>query len=126
VNMIRKRAGNTAQGSSSIKVAINSPEITWAKYKIGTYDVAWTDKNAARDAVRMERKLELALEGHRIFDLQRWGNLVPVVSAYLAREKKVVPILSTGSTPTEKNLAWPIPSIEVTKSNGNIKQNTGY
>jgi hypothetical protein len=74
----------------------------------------------------MERKLELALEGHRIFDLQRWGNLVPVVSAYLAREKKVVPILSTGSTPTEKNLAWPIPSIEVTKSGGKIIQNSGY
>jgi len=126
VNLIRTRAGNSAQGSSSIKVAINSPEITWAKYKIGTYDVAWTDKNAARDAVRMERKLELALEGHRIYDLQRWGNLVAVETAYLAREKKVVPILSTGSAPSDKNLAWPIPSVEVTKSNGKIVQNAGY
>lgn len=125
VNLIRTRAGNSAQGSSSIKVAINSPEITWAKYKIGTYDVAWTDKNAARDAVRMERKLELALEGHRIYDLQRWGNLVAVETAYLAREKKVVPILSTGSAPSDKNLAWPIPSVEVTKSNGKIVQNAG-
>jgi starch-binding outer membrane protein, SusD/RagB family len=126
VNMIRKRAGNSAQGSSSIKVAINAPEITWAKYKIGTYDVAWTDKNAARDAVRMERKLELALEGHRIFDLQRWGNLVPVVSAYLAREKKVVPILSTGALPTDKNLSWPLPTSEVTRSGGKLVQNSGY
>ena len=126
VNMIRKRAGNSAQGSSSIKVAINSPEITWAKYNVGTYDVAWTDKSAARDAVRMERKLELALEGHRIFDLQRWGVLIPVVSSYLAREKKVVPILSTGANPTATNNAFPIPFAEVTKSGGKIKQNDGY
>jgi starch-binding outer membrane protein, SusD/RagB family len=126
VNMIRTRAGKTAQGSSSIKVAINSPEITWAKYKIGTYDVAWTDKTAARDAVRMERKLELALEGHRIFDLQRWGNLVPVVSAYLAREKKLVPILSTGALPADKNLAWPLPTSEITRSGGKLVQNSGY
>jgi len=107
-------------------VPINSPEITWAKYKIGTYDVAWTDKNAARDAVRLERKLELALEGHRIFDLQRWGTLIPVVSSYLAREKKVVPILSTGANPTATNNAFPIPFAEVTKSGGKIKQNDGY
>jgi starch-binding outer membrane protein, SusD/RagB family len=126
VNLIRTRAGNSAQGKSSIKVPINSAEITWAKYKIGTYDVAWTDKTAARDAVRMERKLELALEGHRVFDLQRWGNLVPVVSAYLAREKKVVPILSTGANPTATNLAFPIPFDEITKSGGKIKQNAGY
>lgn len=126
VNMIRKRAGNSAQGSSSIKVAINSPEITWAKYNVGTYDVAWTDKTVARDAVRMERKLELALEGHRIFDLQRWGVLIPVVSSYLAREKKVVPILSTGANPTATNNAFPIPFAEVTKSGGKIKQNDGY
>lgn len=126
VNMIRKRAGNSAQGKSSIKVPINSAEITWAKYKIGTYDAPWSDKNAARDAVRLERKLELALEGHRIFDLQRWGNLVEVETAYLAREKKVVPILNSGTNPTAKHLAFPIPQSEVTRSGGKIKQNDGF
>ncbi len=126
VNLIRKRAGNSAQGKSAIKVPINSAEITWAKYKIGTYDAAWADKNAAREAVRLERKLELALEGHRIFDLQRWGNLVEVETAYLAREKKVVPILSSGTNPTAKHLAFPIPGSEITRSGGKLKQNDGF
>jgi starch-binding outer membrane protein, SusD/RagB family len=126
VNQVRKRAGNSAQGAKTMKVAINAPEITWAKYKIGTYDAAWSDKNAARDAVRLERKLELALEGHRLFDLQRYGTLVDVVTGYLAREKKVVPILSGGSNPTAKNLAFPLPQSEVTRSGGKIKQNDGY
>lgn len=126
VNLIRKRAGNSAQGKSAIKVPITSPEITWAKYKIGTYDAAWSDKNAARDAVRLERKLELALEGHRMFDLQRWGNLVDVVSGYLAREKKVVPILSSGVNPSAKHLAYPLPGSEITRSGGKLKQNDGF
>jgi starch-binding outer membrane protein, SusD/RagB family len=126
VNMVRKRAGNSAQGLTTQKVAINAPEITWAKYKIGTYDAAWSDKNAARDAVRLERKLELALEGHRLFDLQRYGTYVDVETAYLAREKKVVPILATGAAPAAKNLAFPIPGSEITRSGGNIKQNDGF
>lgn len=126
VNMIRTRAGNSAQGKSSIKVAINSPEITWAKYNVGTYDAAWSDKTAARNAVRLERKLELALEGHRVFDLQRWGNYVEVATAYLAREKKVVPILNSGNAPSATNLAFPLPTSEVTRSGGKLKQNAGY
>jgi hypothetical protein len=126
VNMIRTRAGNSAQGKSAIKVAINSPEITWAKYNVGTYDAAWTDKTAARNAVRLERKLELALEGHRVFDLQRWGNYIEVENAYLAREKKVVPILNSGNAPSATNLAFPLPTSEVTRSGGKLKQNTGY
>ena len=82
VNMIRARAGNCGQGSSKIAVPINSPEITWANYKVGIYDEAWTNKDAARQAVRTERRLELAMEGHRLFDLQRWGVLETVISEY--------------------------------------------
>ncbi|MEA5460128.1 RagB/SusD family nutrient uptake outer membrane protein [Arcicella sp. LKC2W] len=126
VNMIRKRAGSSAQGSSSIKVAINSPEITWAKYNVGTYDVAWTDKTAARNAVRLERKLELALEGHRVFDLQRWGTFIETATAYNARERKVVPVLANANAPTATNLAFPLPTSEVARSGGKIKQNAGY
>ncbi|MFN8356823.1 MAG: RagB/SusD family nutrient uptake outer membrane protein [Spirosomataceae bacterium] len=126
VNMIRKRAGNCAQGSKSLKVAINSTEITWAKYAVGTYDAAWTDKNAARDAVRLERRLELAMEGHRFFDLQRWGALESVLPEYIARESKLVTVLGQAQPVATKHYAFPIPSTEIAKSAGNIKQNPGY
>lgn len=126
VNMIRTRAGNCAQGSSKIAVPINSPEITWANYKIGTYDAAWTDKDAARQAVRTERRLELAMEGHRLFDLQRWGALETVISEYSKREAKLVSVLSQAKAPTTTNYALPIPSIEISKSSGTLKQNSGY
>jgi starch-binding outer membrane protein, SusD/RagB family len=127
VNQIRKRAGNSAQGAgSNLKVAITAPEITWAKYKIGTYDTPWTDKTVAREAVRTERRLELALEGHRLFDLQRWGNLVPVMKGYFSREGKLIPVLSTGNAPADINLMYPLPATEVDRSGGNLKQNAGY
>jgi starch-binding outer membrane protein, SusD/RagB family len=126
VNMVRKRAGNFAQGSSAIAVPIDSKEITWAKYGVGTYDTPWADKNAAREAVRTERKLELALEGHRLYDLQRWGTLVQTVTSYQAREKKLIPILNNAAAPAAKNLAYPLPTSEITKSGGKLKQNDGY
>ena len=41
-------------------VALENVYFNAANYVINTYDVAWTDQAAARDAVRMERRLELA------------------------------------------------------------------
>lgn len=126
VNMIRERAAHTAQGSSAISVPANSSEITWANYNVKPYTVAWTSKVEALKAVKLERQLELAMEGHRIYDLQRWGDLVSVMNAYLAREKVLVPILSSATAPTAKNNAFPIPQIEIDLSGGKITQNPGY
>ncbi len=127
VNMIRTRAGNCTQGAgTNLKVAINAPEITWGKYAMGTYKTAWTDKAVAREAVRTERRLELALEGHRVFDLQRWGVYESVMAEYIPRESKLVTIYSQAKVPTATNYAFPIPSTEIAKSNGVLKQNPGY
>ena len=43
-----------------------------ADYEVKPYP-SFPDKEYATKAVRMERRLELALEGHRYFDLVRWG-----------------------------------------------------
>lgn len=126
INAIRKRAGNCTQGAASLKVAIDAPEITWAKYKVSQYTAAWTDKAAARQAVRTERRLELALEGHRVFDLQRWGGYEAHMTEYLARESKLVPAIAIAQPVTAKHYAWPIPSTEIAKANGTLKQNAGY
>jgi starch-binding outer membrane protein, SusD/RagB family len=126
VNQIRKRAGNCAQGASAIKVSPSAAEITWAKYKVDEYKTAWTSKDAARSAVRLERRLELATEGHRVFDLQRWGTLSEVIAGYNAREKALVPKSAQSLIPDAKYLVFPLPTAEIQKSNGNLKQNTGW
>jgi starch-binding outer membrane protein, SusD/RagB family len=126
VNLIRKRAGNCTQGASSMKVAINDAGITWAKYAVGTYAGTWADKNVARNAVRLERRLELALEGHRVFDLRRWGNYAEVMAGYVARESKLVSIVNQTQAVAAKHDAFPIPSTEIAKSNGVLKQNAGF
>jgi hypothetical protein len=129
VNQIRKRAGNCVQapaGSASVTTSIDDQSIKHAVYKIGEYTAPWTSKDAARDAVRLERKLELALEGHRIFDLQRWGNFKEVLNAYVAREKGVLTIMNNASPVEDKHVAYPIPETEIARSGGKLKQNAGY
>jgi hypothetical protein len=87
VNAIRKRAGNCAQGgfvhgaaSGVITSNLHDPAITWANYKVSQYPAgAFTSGGLAyaRKAVRMERRLELAMEGHRLFDIRRWDDMEP-------------------------------------------------
>ena len=61
---------------------INDPSITWANYKIGLYP-SFPDPAYARNAVRSERRLELAMEGQRFFDLRRWGIADVTLNAYI-------------------------------------------
>lgn len=127
VNMIRKRAGNCAQGATAIKVPMNDASITHAKYNVAEYPAsAFANKDLARNAVRTERRLELALEGHRLFDLQRWGNYIDVMGKYIDREKSLVTVFNGSERPSAKNMAYPLPTIEVELSGGNLKQNDGY
>ncbi|WP_224996255.1 RagB/SusD family nutrient uptake outer membrane protein [Cesiribacter sp. SM1] len=56
-------------------------------YNIEVYNTPWTEQAAAREAVRTERRLELAMEGHRFFDLVRWGVAAETINSYLAVEK---------------------------------------
>lgn len=60
-------------------------------------------------AIQKERRIELAHEGHRFFDLRRWQ---------LAKS-------TLGITETYR-LLWPLPQSEVDASAGVVKQNTGY
>lgn len=83
-NMVRSRAANQAswvtENNDKTKFAAN--------YVISMYDSPWTDKEVAKTAVRMERKLELAQEGHRFFDLVRWGIADTELNKYLAYESQ--------------------------------------
>ena len=86
VNQIRARAAVTAQGPGNnrgdMAIPPNDPRITWATYRIGPYP-AFPDVPTARQAVRFERRLELAMEGQRLFDLRRYGIAKEVINGYL-------------------------------------------
>lgn len=72
-----------------------------------------------RDAIRLERRFELFGEGHRWFDLKRYGNAVEVMNTFFE---------STGATTriTDNNLVLPIPQSQLDTDPGVITQNPGY
>lgn len=122
VNMIRTRAANpagfvpkTIQGSSRNDFTIVAGEPA-ANYNIKTYDTPWTDKAQARKAVRHETRIEFSMEGHRFFDLQRWGISAEVLNAYLGVEKTKRVYLSGKSFTKNKNEYYPIPLEAIDRS----------
>lgn len=124
VNMIRNRAANTAG-------FVENPDGTpAANYVIDEYTTAWTDQAAARKAVRFERRLELAMEGHRFFDLVRWGIAAETLNAYLAVEKDKREYLRGASFTAGVNEYFPIPEQQIILSSiggvPTLKQNPGF
>lgn len=120
INRVRARAANPGS------MVPNAP----ANYQIKQYAAPFTDQVEARKAVRFERRLELAMEGHRFFDLVRWGIADEVLNTYLTVEKnKRSYKKSSGGFIKGKNEYYPIPNriIEVAKIAGNtLTQNPGY
>ena len=100
-------------------------------YKIGLYPAgAFADPVYALKAIYFERRLELAMEGHRFFDLVRWGIADQVLNPYSAREG-VLLNYKAGKTFTKgKNEYYPIPLTELDLINSDKKnklvQNPGY
>jgi starch-binding outer membrane protein, SusD/RagB family len=134
VNEIRARAGQKAQGPgtdrATMAVAINDPRITWATYKVGLYTTPFANQEAARTAVRNERRLELAMEGHRFFDLRRWGIAEQALNAYLAAEKPRRLYLGGAESFAARHRYYPIPAIQIELSKvgaeSRLKQNPGW
>lgn len=140
VNQIRTRASVAAQGpgtdASTIAVGIHDPGITWANYQIGLYP-SFPDQAYARNAVRYERRLELAMEGQRLFDLRRWGIADVTLNSYIngvgggAEKSASRRLYKAGAEAFAAKHAWyPIPpiQIELSKVAGatTLKQNTGW
>ena len=69
-----------------------------------------------------ERKLELAFEGQRWFDLKRTGKALEIISN---RKDQNGTVLSYAKNITQQRLLWPIPQNQI-DNNPNLTQNPGY
>jgi len=77
-------------------------------------------------AIRHERRVELAMEGHRWFDIVRWGIAKEVMDAYKASESVEVRS-EMGDFEVGKHELLPIPVREMDRNKwGQDQQNPGY
>ncbi len=116
INMIREKAARSVDPYYS-PVDVN-PMIT--TYKVGEYPSAGWTQDYARKAVRMERRIELAMEGHRWFDLCRWGIAVETMNEYYKTEAEVRSYLN-GATLSPNDVYMPTPIDEVRTADGLYK-----
>lgn len=96
LNLVRTRAGLAA------KTAANT-----------------STQEAFRLVIEQERRVELAFEGHRWFDLVRTGRAITVLNS----KKEQIRLVSDL---TENNLVFPIPQSQIDINKEKIQQNTGY
>lgn len=134
INDIRQRAANSI--SKHIDYAADMCEIVL--YPEGYF----SSKEIARKCVRWERRLELAMENGRYFDLRRWGIASETLNAYFASEQNDVYtyVNEAGETvkqayaqyykdakyTPEKNEYFPIPYNQLFYIPGLYVQNKGY
>ncbi len=122
VNQIRAKAARSIDGNYT---PVDLDPFT-ADYSVGLYPTDWDGnlywtKDRARMAVRMERRLELAMEGQRWFDLVRWGVAVETINKYMQEESSLRPYYA-GASLTNDEIYLPIPISQIENSNGLYKQ----
>ncbi|MBO0934235.1 RagB/SusD family nutrient uptake outer membrane protein [Fibrella aquatilis] len=118
-NLVRARAANPAdfvkkatQGATRDDYTVT--EAPAANYVIKPYPATtFADKVTARKAVRHETRLEFGMEGHRFFDLVRWGIAAETLNAYLAKESLKRTYLKVGTFTKGKNEYYPIPQTAI-------------
>ena len=122
VNQVRRRAANSAHW-------VKNPDgSNAANYDIALYS-SFPSKDFATKALRMERKLELSGEGHRFFDLVRWGIAADELNKYLPYEasKGLVTKFGGARFTAGKNEYYPIPQTQIDIQGSDVlSQNPGY
>ena len=125
INAIRQRAANSV--NKHIAYASEFCEI--ALYP-STY---FQTKDMARECLRWERRLEMAMENGRYFDLRRWGIASKTLNEYFKTEQKAVyegqeyaKYYSDAFYTAGKNEFYPIPYNQLYYVPGLYVQNQGY
>jgi hypothetical protein len=91
-----------------------------------SHNITTTDQSSLRTAIAHERRVELAFENHRWFDLLRTGTAIDVMTAFGAQIKQLHPYLPANTFNIQPyRLLYPIPFSQ-TGLNPQLQQNPGY
>lgn len=118
INEVRERA---AQSTSLIPYASNAGVSPY----VDGGNIDWTEESA-RQALRWERRLELAMEGNRFFDLVRWGIAGETLNRYYEQEAEERGYYEEASFDEGREEYLPIPQAQINFSQDVYVQNTGY
>ena len=131
INKVRARAANsyvkadatTSGGPYVLEDLVNGTvkEGAAGNYRIGL----WPAGTDARKALIAERQMELALEGHRWFDLARWGMAQPEVQNFINYESNFL-VKYVGKTYNAKWVMFPLPTSEIITMQGKLVQNSAW
>jgi len=118
VNQIRQRAAGSTQ-------MIGSYQNTYGvKMYVTPYKGSYSKEETVK-IVKMERRLELAMESERFFDLVRWGDAATVLNKYYAEEIDNCALYSDAHFTANKGEYLPIPFVQMSAARGNYVQNCG-
>jgi len=123
INEVRKRAFVTTSKVDQPAVfrkfqeglrSINESEFT------STFAVKPSDD--LMKAIKHERRVELALEGFRLYDLVRWNEYASTMKAFYSKYG----FADKGINAGDNSWPFPIPQSEIDRSNGMLVQNSNY
>ena len=120
VNQVRDRAAGMVANS----VVSNYPTKYGVHYAVGKYNGSYS-KDEAMKIIKMERRLELAMESERFFDLVRWGDAATTLNKFYSSESEKMNFLSGSQFTANKNEYLPVPFEQMAASNGHYTQNCG-
>ncbi|WP_316734495.1 RagB/SusD family nutrient uptake outer membrane protein [Pedobacter aquatilis] len=113
-------AANEVGGAANTTLALDALNSVRTRARIGAPtgtlpNISTADQNVLRNAIRQERRVELAMEHERFFDIVRWGIDAEAMQA----------AGKTGYNPNRDRLL-PIPQQQIDLSKGVLTQNNGY
>jgi len=138
VNQVRARAANEvvmglvttyelppSAYPFNVTIDYNLPAANYkvSQYPVGTF--ATQGQAYALRAVQWELRLEFAMEGHRFFDLRRWGIIESTLNAFATADLRTRSFM-TGVTFSDKAKLAPIPQAQIDLMPGVLIQNPGY